>query len=45
MLGADNTGVRAENLLFRKYLTIGTNSRVEDYKEKRTACFHIGGVK
>lgn len=45
MLGADNTGVRAENLLVRKYLTIGTNSRVEDYKEKRTACFHIGGVK
>lgn len=44
VLGADNTGVRTENLSVRKYLTIGTNSRIEDYKKDRTACFHIGGV-
>lgn len=43
VLGADNTGVRTENLSVRKYLTIGTNSRIEDYKEVRTACFYIGG--
>lgn len=44
VLGADNTGVRTENLAVRTYFTIGTNSRFEDYKEVRTACFHIGGV-
>ena len=43
VLGADNTGVRTENLYVRKYLSIGTNSRLEDYKTVRTACFHIGG--
>jgi hypothetical protein len=44
MLGADATGVRAENLLVRKYLTIGNNSRFEDYESNRTACFYIGGA-
>lgn len=45
VLGADNTGVRTENLFVRTYLTVGNNSRFEDYKTVRTACFHIGGVR
>ena len=43
MLVADNTGVIAEDLHAKTYLIIGTNSRIEDYKRNRTACFWIGG--
>ena len=43
MLGIDATGGRMENLAVRKYLTMGTNSRFEDYKTSRTACFFVGG--
>lgn len=44
VLGADATGVRAENLRVRKYFEMGLNSRFEDYKTVRTACFYMGGV-
>lgn len=43
VLVANNEGVETENLKVRNYLTIGRNSRFEDYKEVRTACFYIGG--
>ena len=43
VLTANNEGVTAINLTARQYLTIGKNSRLEDYLENRTACFHIGG--
>lgn len=43
VLTADSTGVNAINLTARQFLTIGNNSRFEDYKEVRTACFYIGG--
>lgn len=43
VLGADASGVRAENIRVRKYFELGTNSRFEDYKKVRTACFYIGG--
>lgn len=43
MLGIDSTGGRMENLTVRKYLTMGTNSRFEDYQGTRTGCFYIGG--
>jgi hypothetical protein len=43
VLTADNTGVKATNLHADTYLTIGKNSRFEDYKSNRTACFWIGG--
>jgi len=33
MLGADNTGVRAENVAVRTYLTIGDHCRMENYEE------------
>ncbi len=42
VLTADNQGVNAINLTARQYLVIGLNSRFEDYKEVRTACFYIG---
>ena len=42
-LVADNVGVEAKNLHATTYLIIGKNSRLEDYKVKRTACFYIGG--
>lgn len=44
VLGADATGVRTENLKVRKYLEMGLNSRFEDYKQVRTACFFVGGA-
>ncbi len=43
VLGADSSGVRAENITVRNYLTIGKNSRFEDYKSNRTGCFFVGG--
>lgn len=43
VLGADASGVRAENITVRNYLTIGKNSRFEDYKSNRTGCFFVGG--
>lgn len=46
VLVADNNGVNALNLTAREYLTIGENSRIEDYisesGEKRTAVYFIG---
>ena len=43
VLTANNEGVNAINLTARQYLTIGENSRFEDYKTNRTACFYVGG--
>jgi hypothetical protein len=43
MLKADHDGVKAANLHATTYLIIGENSRLEDYKSNRTACFWIGG--
>jgi hypothetical protein len=43
VLTANNEGVRATNLRATTYLIIGKNSRIEDYKSSRTACFWIGG--
>ena len=43
ILTANNEGVNAINLTARQYLTIGKNSRLEDYLEVRTACFYVGG--
>lgn len=42
ILTANANGVNAINLTARKYLTIGKNSRLEDYPIKRTACFYVG---
>jgi len=42
VLGADNTGVRAENITVRNYLTIGNNLRVENYLGNRTGFFYVG---
>lgn len=42
VLGADNTGVRTENITVRNYLTIGKNLRVEDYLDNRTGFFYVG---
>lgn len=42
VLGADASGVRAENITVRNYLVIGKNSRIEDYKDNRTGIFYIG---
>ena len=43
VLTADNKGVKAANLHATTYLIIGKNSRFEDYKGSRTACFWLGG--
>ena len=43
ILTANNDGVNAINLTSRQYLTIGDNSRLEDYLTNRTACFYVGG--
>ena len=43
ILTANNEGVNAINLTARQYLTIGNNSRFEDYLTNRTACFNVGG--
>lgn len=46
ILTANNEGVEAINLTANQYLTIGLNSRFEDYTDgngmTRTACFYIG---
>lgn len=42
VLTADNEGVKATDLHATTYLVIGRNSRFEDYKGSRTACFWIG---
>lgn len=42
VLSANSNGVNAMNLTARKFLTIGKNSRFEDYKSDRTACYFIG---
>lgn len=43
VLTANADGVQALNLTARQYLTIGKNSRLEDFDGNRTACFYIGG--
>lgn len=42
VLTANNQGVDAKNLRATTFLIIGNNSRLEDYKTNRTACFWIG---
>lgn len=48
ILTANNQGVTALNLTSEKYLTIGKNSRFEDFSTEtdvyRTACYFIGGI-
>ena len=41
ILGADTSGVRAENVTVRKYLTVGNHSRLENYGNSRTGCFYL----
>lgn len=43
ILKATNVGVEAENVTVRTYLTVGENSRFEDYDTNRTGCFYVGG--
>lgn len=43
VLKATNSGVEAENVTVRIYLTVGKNSRFEDYGTNRTGCFYVGG--
>ena len=43
VLTANNEGVKAEDLHATTYLIIGNNSRFEDFKNDRSACFWIGG--
>lgn len=43
VLTANTDGVNALNLTARQYLTIGKNSRFEDY-QGGTGCFYIGGA-
>lgn len=35
--------VESKNIKVEKYLTIGKNSRFEDYQGNRTGCFYVGG--
>lgn len=43
VLKANNEGVEAENVTVRTYLTVGKNSRFEDYDNgTRTGCFWVG---
>ncbi len=35
--------VKSKNINVEKYLTIGENSRFEDYQGNRTGCFYVGG--
>ena len=46
ILQANNRGVEAADVTVRNYLTIGDNTRLEDYSSgadtRRTACFFIG---
>lgn len=44
VLTANSDGVNAMNITVRQYLTIGTNSRFEDYDYDRTGCFYVGGA-
>lgn len=47
MLKADSTGVNAENITVRKYLVMGTNSRMEDFEDELgpgTGLFFVGGA-
>lgn len=41
ILVADNLGVKAEDLQASTFLVIGDNSRFENYKSTRTACYYI----
>lgn len=43
VLVANNEGVKAIDLHATTYLIVGTNSRLENYKGNRTACYWIGG--
>lgn len=43
MLQADKDGVVATDVKVNNYLIIGKHARFEDYPEKRTACFYVGG--
>ena len=43
VLVANKDGVKATDLHAKTFLIIGNNSRFEDYKTNRTACFWIGG--
>lgn len=43
MLRADADGVVATDVTVRNYLIVGEHARFEDYPDKRTACFWIGG--
>lgn len=43
VLAANNLGVKAEDLHATTFLTIGKNSRLENYGSNRTGCFWIGG--
>lgn len=42
VLTANNEGVKAIDLHAETFLIIGKNSRLEDYKSNRTACFYMG---
>lgn len=41
ILVADNLGVKAEDLHADTFLIIGNNSRLENYKNTRTACYYV----
>ena len=41
ILVADNLGVKAEDLQASTFLVIGDNSRFENYKNTRTACYYL----
>lgn len=41
ILVADNLGVKAEDLHADTFLIIGNNSRLENYKDSRTACYYV----
>lgn len=43
ILTAKADGVTAINLTARQFLIVGNNARFENYPNKRTACFYIGG--
>lgn len=43
VLTANHEGVQAINLTAHQHLIVGENSQIENYGEKRTGCFYIGG--
>ena len=45
MLDVNNQGVDAQNVNVKTYLIIGTNSRMENYSNNRTAIFFIGDTE